>query len=76
MTRTEMRELTFELLYSLEVQKMEQEEYNEQIELFLEFAKEEDQILSILDKADNIVLDEIILFCFESSIISFFEKVI
>ena len=35
MTRTEMRELTFELLYSLEVQKMEQEEYNEQIELFL-----------------------------------------
>jgi len=35
MTRTEMRELTFELLYSLEIQKMEQEEYNEQIELFL-----------------------------------------
>ena len=35
MTRTEMRELTFELLYSLEVQKMEQEEYNEQIELLL-----------------------------------------
>ena len=35
MTRTEMRKLTFELLYSLEIQKMEQEEYNEQIELFL-----------------------------------------
>lgn len=35
MTRTEMRELTFELLYSLEIQRMEQEEYNEQIELFL-----------------------------------------
>ena len=35
MTRTETRELTFELLYSLEIQKMEQEEYNEQIELFL-----------------------------------------
>lgn len=35
MTRTEMRELTFELLYSLEIQKMEKEEYNEQIELFL-----------------------------------------
>ena len=34
-TRTEIRELTFELLYSLEIQKMEQEEYNEQIELFL-----------------------------------------
>ena len=35
MTRTEMRELTFELLYSLEIQKNEQGEYNEQIELFL-----------------------------------------
>lgn len=35
MTRTEIRELTFELLHSLEIQKMEQEEYNEQIELFL-----------------------------------------
>ena len=35
MTRTEIRELTFELLYSLEIKKMEQEEYNEQIELFL-----------------------------------------
>ena len=33
MTRTEIRELTFELLYSLEIQKMEQQEYNEQIEL-------------------------------------------
>lgn len=35
MTRTEIRKLTFELLYSLEIQKMEQEEYNEQIKLFL-----------------------------------------
>ena len=35
MTRTEIRELTFELLYSLEILKMEQQEYNEQIELFL-----------------------------------------
>lgn len=35
MTRTEIRELTFELLYSLEIQKIKQEEYNEQIELFL-----------------------------------------
>ena len=35
MTRTEIRELTFELLYSFEIQKMEQQEYNEQIELFL-----------------------------------------
>ena len=35
MTRTETRELAFELLYSLEIQKIEQEEYNDQIELFL-----------------------------------------
>lgn len=35
MTRTEMRELTFELLYSLEIQKIQLEEYNEQIEIFL-----------------------------------------
>ena len=35
MTRTETRELAFELLYSLEIQKIEQEEYNNQIELFL-----------------------------------------
>ena len=35
MTRTEIRELTFELLYSLEIQKNEKSEYSEQIELFL-----------------------------------------
>ena len=35
MTRTETRELTFELLYSLEIQKTEQNEYAEQIEMFL-----------------------------------------
>mgnify|MGYP004518834923 CR=1 FL=1 len=35
MTRTETRELAFELLYSLEIQKIDQKEYNEQIELFL-----------------------------------------
>ena len=35
MTRTETRELAFELLYSLEIQKVKQEEYNEQIEIFL-----------------------------------------
>ena len=35
MTRTETRELTFELLYSLEIQKNEKSEYSEQIELFL-----------------------------------------
>ena len=31
MTRTETRELTFELLYSLEIQKNEKSEYSEQI---------------------------------------------
>ena len=35
MTRTEIRELTFELLYSLEIQKNENSEYSEQIEMFL-----------------------------------------
>lgn len=35
MTRTETRELTFELLYSLEIQKTEKSEYSEQIEMFL-----------------------------------------
>ena len=35
MTRTETRELTFELLYSLEIQKNEKSEYSEQIEMFL-----------------------------------------
>jgi N utilization substance protein B len=36
MTRTQTRELAFELLYSLEIQKIAQEEKKEQIELFLE----------------------------------------
>lgn len=36
MTRTEIRELTFELLYSLEIQKIERNEYEEQINMFLE----------------------------------------
>lgn len=35
MTRTEIRELAFKLLYSLEIQKLEKNEYNEQIEIFL-----------------------------------------
>ena len=35
MTRIETRELTFELLYSLEIQKNEKSEYSEQIEMFL-----------------------------------------
>lgn len=36
MTRTETRELAFELLYSLEIQKIPLTEYEEQIKLFLE----------------------------------------
>lgn len=36
MTRTEGRTLAFELLYSLEIQKVKKEEYEEQIQLFLE----------------------------------------
>ncbi|MCI9177111.1 MAG: transcription antitermination factor NusB [Clostridia bacterium] len=35
MTRTQTRELAFELLYSLEIQKIEVEEQQEQINLFL-----------------------------------------
>lgn len=35
MTRTEIRELAFKLLYSFEVQKLEKNEYNEQVEMFL-----------------------------------------
>lgn len=35
MTRTETREHTFELLYSLEIQKINKNEYIEQIEMFL-----------------------------------------
>lgn len=36
MTRSEIRDLAFELLYSLEIQKISQPEQEEQIELFLE----------------------------------------
>ena len=36
MTRTQTRELAFELLYSLEIQKVEESEQTEQIQLFIE----------------------------------------
>lgn len=36
MTRTEIRQLAFELLYSLEIQKTEKQEYEEQIDIFLQ----------------------------------------
>mgnify|MGYP002571293200 CR=1 FL=1 len=36
MTRTQTRELAFELLYSLEIQKVAKNEQTEQIQLFIE----------------------------------------
>lgn len=36
MNRSETRKVAFELIYSLEIQKIEKEEYEEQIQLFLE----------------------------------------
>ena len=36
MTRTQTRELAFELLYSLEIQKVAESEQTEQIQLFIE----------------------------------------
>lgn len=36
MNRSETRKVAFELIYSLEIQKVNQEEYDEQITLFLE----------------------------------------
>ena len=36
MTRTETRQLAFELLYSLEIHKIDKEEYEEQIDIFLQ----------------------------------------
>ena len=43
MTRSETRDLAFELLYSLEIQKVEKTEYEEQIVLFLEAKEIEDK---------------------------------
>ena len=40
MTRTQTRQLAFELLYSLEIQKVTKEEQEEQINLFLEEQEE------------------------------------
>lgn len=36
MNRSETRKITFELIYSLEIQKVDENEYEKQIELFLE----------------------------------------
>lgn len=40
MTRTQIRQLAFELLYSLEIQKVTKEEQEEQINMFLEEQEE------------------------------------
>lgn len=46
MTRSETRDLAFELLYSLEIQKAEKTEYEEQIALFLEAKGIEDKAVT------------------------------
>lgn len=51
MTRTQTRQFTFELLYSLEIQKIAKEELAEQIRLFLQ----EQEITH--EKAQNYILD-------------------
>lgn len=43
MTRSEGRNLAFELLYSLEIQKVEKEERQEQIQLFLQESEIEEE---------------------------------
>ena len=43
MTRTQTRQLAFELLYSLEIQKVTKEEQEEQINLFLEGQEKNDE---------------------------------
>ena len=43
MTRTQTRQLAFELLYSLEIQKVTKEEQEEQINMFLEEQEEKEE---------------------------------
>lgn len=43
MNRSETRKVAFELIYSLEIQKVEKEEYEEQIKLFLESKEIDDK---------------------------------
>ena len=60
MTRSEGRNLAFELLYSLEIQKVEQEENEEQIQLFLQENEitEENVTEYITQTINGIILQE------------------
>ncbi len=60
MTRSEGRNLAFELLYSLEIQKAEKEEYEEQIQMFLQENQitEENVVEYIRQTIDGITLQE------------------
>ena len=49
MNRSKIRELAFKLLYSLEIQKVEQETIEEQIEIFLKTMK------SLIKRLKNIL---------------------
>lgn len=54
MTRSEGRNLAFELLYSLEIQKVEKEEQEEQIQLFLqENIIEEKNVVEYINQTIN-----------------------
>ncbi len=54
MTRSEGRNLAFELLYSLEIQKVEKEEQEEQIQLFLqENTIEEKNVVEYINQTIN-----------------------
>lgn len=61
MTRSEGRNLAFELLYSLEIQKVEKEERQEQIQLFLQESEiEEEKIVQYIKQTINgIFLQEV-----------------
>ena len=54
MTRSEGRNLAFELLYSLEIQKVEKEERQEQIQLFLQESEiEEEKTAQYIEQTMN-----------------------
>lgn len=54
MTRSEGRNLAFELLYSLEIQKVEKEERQEQIQLFIQEGEiEEEKAMQYIEQTIN-----------------------
>ena len=54
MTRSEGRNLAFELLYSLEIQKVEKEERQEQIQLFIQESEiEEEKAMQYIEQTIN-----------------------